>query len=36
VLNPSKIADSMAETTAWLKGERPTDTSFWAEKPGRE
>lgn len=36
VLNPAKIADSMAETTAWLKGERSTDSSFWSEKPGRE
>lgn len=36
VLNPSKIAESMVETTAWLKGERPTDSSFWSEKPGRE
>ncbi|WP_190824717.1 hypothetical protein [Saccharopolyspora pogona] len=36
VLNPSAVADSMAETTAWLKGERPTDSSFWREKPGAE
>lgn len=36
VLNPEAIADSMAETTAWLKGERDTDTSFWGEKPGGE
>lgn len=35
VINPSDLADSMAETTAWLKGERPTDTSYWREKPGR-
>lgn len=36
VLNPTKVADSMAETTAWLKGERATDTSFWDERPGAE
>lgn len=34
VLNPAEVADSMAETTAWLKGERSTDSSFWGEKPG--
>lgn len=36
VLNPSEVADSMAETAAWLKGERSADTSFWDEKPGAE
>lgn len=36
VLNPDGLATSMAETTAWLKGERPTDSSFWREKPGAD
>jgi hypothetical protein len=35
VISPSGLADSMAETTAWLKGERATDSSYWSEKPGR-
>lgn len=34
VIDPSGLADSMAETTAWLKGERSTDSSYWREKPG--
>lgn len=36
VLNPSGPADSMADTTAWIKGERPTDSSYWDEKPGSD
>jgi hypothetical protein len=36
VINPASLADSMVETTAWLKGERATDSSYWSEKPGRE
>jgi hypothetical protein len=24
----------MAGATAWLKGERATDFSYWSEKPG--
>ncbi|SEO83759.1 hypothetical protein [Amycolatopsis saalfeldensis] len=33
VINPSGLADSMAETTAWLKGERSTDSAYFTEKP---
>ncbi len=36
VINPPGLAGSMAETTAWLKGERETDTSYWSERPGRQ
>ena len=36
VINPAGLADSMAETTAWLKGKRTTDSSYWDEKPGRD
>jgi hypothetical protein len=36
VINPPALADSMAETTAWLKGERAANTSYWGEKPGRQ
>jgi hypothetical protein len=34
VLNPDGLADSMAEDAAWLKGERPTSSSYWDKKPG--
>jgi hypothetical protein len=34
VLNPDGLANSMAETTAWLKSERSTDSSYFREKPG--
>ncbi|MFI5614970.1 hypothetical protein [Amycolatopsis sp. NPDC051903] len=33
VINPSELADSMAETTAWLKGERTSDSTYFKEKP---
>ncbi|SEP53609.1 hypothetical protein [Amycolatopsis saalfeldensis] len=33
VLNPAELADSMAETTAWLRGERSTDSAYFTEKP---
>jgi hypothetical protein len=36
VINPSGLADSMAETTAWLKGERSTDSAYWNEKPAHD
>jgi hypothetical protein len=36
VIDPSGLADSLAETTAWLKGERSTDSSYWREQPGRD
>ena len=36
VINPAGLAASMAETTAWLKGERSTDSSYWREQPGRD
>jgi hypothetical protein len=36
VINPADLADSMAETTAWLKGERATDSTYFTEKPGRD
>lgn len=36
VLNPDKLATSISETTAWIKGDRPTDSSFWREKPGAD
>lgn len=34
VLDPDGFAQSMRETTEWLKGERPNDSTFWTEKPG--
>jgi len=34
VLNPAELADCMAETSAWLAGTRPTDSTYWDEKPG--
>jgi len=34
VINPAGLAGSMAETTAWLKGERATDT-FVLEREAR-
>uniref|UniRef100_UPI003F4971C6 hypothetical protein n=1 Tax=Actinokineospora sp. CA-119265 TaxID=3239890 RepID=UPI003F4971C6 len=34
VINPDGLASSMRETTAWLKGERTTDTSYWDQTPG--
>lgn len=34
VLDPGGLADSMAEDTAWLRGERRTASAFWDEKPG--
>lgn len=34
-LDPSGLADSMAEDAAWLRGERSTASSFWDENPGR-
>jgi hypothetical protein len=34
-LSPDGLAHAMAETAAWLKGERATATSYWDEKPGR-
>ncbi|ATY17285.1 hypothetical protein CU254_42645 (plasmid) [Amycolatopsis sp. AA4] len=36
VLNPDGLASSMREDTAWLKGERPTSSSYWDEKPGHD
>ncbi|PWV71339.1 hypothetical protein SAMN05421630_11557 [Prauserella marina] len=36
VLNPSGLAQSMAETTAWLKGERATDSAYWSQQSGRD
>ena len=36
VINPVGLASSMAETTAWLRGERAADSSYWNEKPGRQ
>jgi hypothetical protein len=36
VINPAGLADSMAETTAWLKGERATDSTYFTEKPARD
>ena len=36
VINPAGLADSIAETTAWLKGERPTDSTYFEEKPVRD
>jgi len=35
VLNPSGVADSMAETTAWLKDERPLPV-LWFLRPRQE
>ena len=34
VLNPDGLADLVAEEAAWLKGERPTSSSYWERKPG--
>ncbi len=34
-LNPPGLAKSMAETTAWLQGERSTESSYWNEQPSR-
>jgi hypothetical protein len=36
VINPPGLADAMGEMTAWLKGERATNTSYWGAKPGRQ
>jgi hypothetical protein len=36
VSSPAGLASSMAETTAWLKGERATPSSYFNEKPGRQ
>jgi hypothetical protein len=36
VINPAGLADSMAETTAWLKGERSTDSAYFKEKPAHD
>lgn len=36
VINPAGLADSMAETTASLKGERSTDSAYWSEKPAHD
>jgi hypothetical protein len=33
VINPSGLADSMTETTAWLRGERLTDSRMWTTSP---
>jgi hypothetical protein len=35
VTSPAGLASSMAETTAWLKGERAAPSSYFDEKPGR-
>lgn len=35
VVNPSRLANAMAEDIAWLKGERATGSSYWSDKPGR-
>lgn len=36
VINPAELADSMAETTAWLKGGRSSDSTYFTEKPGHD
>lgn len=36
VINPAGLAGSMAETTAWLTGERSSDSLYWKEKPGHD
>jgi hypothetical protein len=33
VFNPDGLAVSMGETAAWFKGERPTDSAYFQEKP---
>jgi hypothetical protein len=30
---PAGLAGSMAETTAWLRGERPTASPYWDQRP---
>jgi hypothetical protein len=35
VINPAGLAGAMGEMAAWLRGERPVNTSYWSEKPGR-
>lgn len=36
VIDPAGLASSMAESVAWLKGERATGSSYFDEKPGRQ
>jgi hypothetical protein len=34
VINPAGLTDAMAETIAWLRGDRAVETSYWTRRPG--